>query len=419
MTGHDVGVSRCPRPTFARRPTFPCVRRPTLSASTQLSPQSSSYSDRPDDQVSPRSTTSTSAAPTSPEGHCPTDGEQVSASSAQSAKNFRPQDNDSVDRISFVSVPDVRPDKAVSGCPAATVVSESGGQMAPPGQILAPSVRPSLPMYRAPTWLPLGFRFPQTNNFRSPCCLPTAASPGTLVGEARFQSASSAWSQRPPPPYRAAVDPLEQFMEVADAGEETAYVEKLTVRQSSRHLDANQCAVCLRTLSCRSALLMHYRTHTGERPFRCRLCGRAFTTKGNLKTHMGVHRAKPPVHACPVCRKQFSNVVVLQQHARLHSSGKARQLTATSLSSPAAPAFNNLPTAAVAAAAAAAAAHHAIVAPTPLLMTSSIPSYLPFGPLFPFSTAAPEQFSAAMMYMQNRSRDTVSNVGELLLVKYT
>lgn len=27
----------------------------------------------------------------------------------------------------------------------------------------------------------------------------------------------------------------------------------------------------------------------GERPFRCRLCGRAFTTKGNLKTHIAVH----------------------------------------------------------------------------------------------------------------------------------
>lgn len=306
-----------------------------------------------------------------------------------------------VNSVPSVSVPDAH---AVSGCFTVMAVSQSDRVAT---QTLIPQ---SLPMYRAPTWLPLGIRFPPTGDLRSPCCLRrAAASPGTLDGETRLlQSGSPVWTRRPAPSYRAAVDPLEQFMEVADTGEETAYVEKLTVRQTSGQLDANQCAVCLRTLSCRSALLMHYRTHTGQRPFRCRLCGRAFTTKGNLKTHMGVHRSKPPVHACPVCRKQFSNVVVMQQHARLHSAARTRRPVA----GPASPSYNHLSTAA--AAAAAAAVHHSIVAPTPLLMTSSLPSYLPFGPLFPFSATAQEPFSAAMMYMQNSSRDIVGNVGEFI-----
>ena len=47
--------------------------------------------------------------------------------------------------------------------------------------------------------------------------------------------------------------------------------------------------------------------------------------QGNLKTHMGVHRAKPPVralHQCPVCHKQFTNAVVLQQHVKTHMLDK-------------------------------------------------------------------------------------------------
>ena len=131
-------------------------------------------------------------------------------------------------------------------------------------------------------------------------------------------------------------DPLEQFMEIQKSSE-TSKMEQLVRSIDKKLTDPNQCAVCLRTLSCKSALQMHYRTHTGERPFRCKICGRAFTTKGNLKTHMGVHRAKPPVralHACRVCHKQFTNALVLQQHVRAHiSSGNDdpahRQLSLT------------------------------------------------------------------------------------------
>ncbi|ESN99591.1 hypothetical protein HELRODRAFT_126940, partial [Helobdella robusta] len=116
-------------------------------------------------------------------------------------------------------------------------------------------------------------------------------------------------------------DPLEQFMEIQLT--ENSKMEELIRENEGKVKDPNQCVMCHRILSCRSALQMHYRTHTGERPYKCKLCSRTFTTKGNLKTHMSVHRGKTfqrSIHKCPICFREFSNPLVLQQHFRSHAS---------------------------------------------------------------------------------------------------
>lgn len=52
------------------------------------------------------------------------------------------------------------------------------------------------------------------------------------------------------------------------------------------------CNICFKTFACCSALEIHYRSHTKERPFKCEVCGRGFSTKGNMKQHLLTHKSR-------------------------------------------------------------------------------------------------------------------------------
>lgn len=52
------------------------------------------------------------------------------------------------------------------------------------------------------------------------------------------------------------------------------------------------CDMCGKTFACQSALDIHYRSHTKEKPFICTVCSRGFSTKGNLKQHMMTHQMR-------------------------------------------------------------------------------------------------------------------------------
>uniref|UniRef100_A0A8C9KVW8 C2H2-type domain-containing protein n=1 Tax=Serinus canaria TaxID=9135 RepID=A0A8C9KVW8_SERCA len=77
-----------------------------------------------------------------------------------------------------------------------------------------------------------------------------------------------------------------------------------------------ECDQCRKRFHSSSSLFKHQRTHTEERPFRCPDCGQGFRQSSHLVVHRQIHTGGRP-HECGECGKSFSRSSHLVVHRNL------------------------------------------------------------------------------------------------------
>ena len=60
---------------------------------------------------------------------------------------------------------------------------------------------------------------------------------------------------------------------------------KILLKAKGKTAKPHVCGFCLKPFRQRYHLIQHQRLHTGERPFQCSTCSRAYTSKNKLRDH--------------------------------------------------------------------------------------------------------------------------------------
>ncbi|KAM4031043.1 uncharacterized protein ACNLHF_018612 isoform 1-T1 [Anomaloglossus baeobatrachus] len=77
------------------------------------------------------------------------------------------------------------------------------------------------------------------------------------------------------------------------------------------------CTECGKYYRHNTALVIHRRTHTGEKPYCCSECGRCFNARSSLVTHGKIHSGKK-LYSCSECGNSFAKTDDLFNHQLMH-----------------------------------------------------------------------------------------------------
>lgn len=109
-------------------------------------------------------------------------------------------------------------------------------------------------------------------------------------------------------------------------GKAFIYSRYLSAHRSTQHKfngeekKLHHCTLCDKVYQHRNSLAIHMNTHTGNGAV-CDICGKLLSSKEKLKFHMRIHSGYKPFK-CTYCEKAFIKKTILVEHIRIHTGEK-------------------------------------------------------------------------------------------------